>query len=98
MRTQRLAVIDDAWRSTDRQEPQLWIAASAAPLAWVGSLVGLPLLAALVITVLGGIVAGLRLRELQRTGDLTWQRTWFLAEAGVTMSIVSTLLIAIAAV
>ena len=99
MRTQQLAILDDAWRrSNDRREPHLWMAATAAPLAWVGSLAGLSPLIAVVVAVLAGIVAGVRLHELQAAGDRSWQRAWFLAEAGVALSLVSVVLIAIAAI
>jgi hypothetical protein len=54
---------------------------------------GLPTVAAIGIVILAGVIAGLQLRSLYAHGDRSRQRSWFLAQTGVTLATVVMLLI-----
>ncbi|MDQ3370171.1 MAG: hypothetical protein M3680_32535 [Myxococcota bacterium] len=91
-----LTVLSGPWRRPyDRRETPLWLASIAGPAAWVGALAGMSVVAALAITILAGLLASLQLGQLHLHGDRSRQRSWFLAQTGVTLATVSMILISL---
>lgn len=87
MTTQQLALLQGPWtRPYDRRETPCWFAATAAPAAWLGHLVGAATVPMLVIIALAGLIASAQLRRLHAHGDRSGQRVWFLAQLGVTLA------------
>lgn len=94
MTTHQLPLVSGPWRRPyDRRETPLWVATTASPIAWLAHLVGLSTVAALGLAILAGVIAALQLRSLYAHGDRSRQRSWFLAQTGVTLSTVVMLLI-----
>jgi len=92
--THQLALLQGPWtRPYDRRETPCWFAATAAPAAWIGHLVGMPTIPMLVVIAIAGVIAASQLRRLHQHGDRSYQRRWFLAQLGVTLAVLCSVLV-----
>lgn len=94
MTTQQLTLLQGPWtRPYDRRETPCWLAATAAPLAWLAHLVGAAAVPMLLVIAVAGMIAAAQLRRLYAQGDRSGQRVWFLAQLGVTLAVVCSALV-----
>lgn len=96
MRSQDPSFLDAEWRRPSGASP--WFAAAAGPVAWLAHLLGASTAASLAICVLGLVVGTYILHVLRVRGDRSYQRSWFLAQSGVTMAVVGGALVMLEAI